>query len=359
MQINTVRLSPAAIVIASMALSLMPPVATHSHWGYSEKMLVTAYYTPLANQTHYYLGSYEEDIRFNGSGISADGTKAYPGMIAAPKEIPFGTRIEIPAHGVVGTVRDRGGRINMTEGGIHHIDIWLGEGEEGLARALEWGARIIDVVVYEPLPSSVPSESFDLALFDAPETAFKRMPSNPSILVEADDPTHGESSTEVAAVQHALKKLGYFDHDITSYFGDVTLSAIREFQQEANLTHRGEKADEETRNAIVAHMKLFEELEVPLPEEDSFLQGTTGKDIRVLQRVLKILLLYHGEIDGMYDQELMGIIYTFQKNRGIVNSLAENGAGIVGEKTLRALITAWRAYRIEKRGGAALLVASL
>jgi len=342
-----------------MILSVISPVTGLSHYGQSQKMLITAYYSPLPNQEHYYLGSYEEDIRFNGSGISADGTPAYPGMIAAPKEIPFGTRIELPEYGVVGTVHDRGGRINVTEGGTMHIDLWMGKGDKGLARALEWGARVVSTKVYEPPPSFIPSEKFDLALFDAPESAFKRMPSNPRMLIEVKSVELGDSSAEVAAIQHALKKLAYFNHDITSYFGDVTLQAVRTFQRDASIVQREEVADEETLDIIVAHMELKQELEEPLPEENAFLQGTTGKDIRVLQRVLSLLGLYQGGVDGIYDQEVLQTIYVFQKNLNLVDAITDADAGIVGEQTRRALLTAWRSYRIDKRGGARALVASL
>lgn len=351
---------PGTIVLTALILSIAAPITMEAHFvGESEKMLITAYYTPLPDQEKYYLGSYEEDVRFNGNGVSADGTPTYPGMIAAPKEIPFGTRIEISELGIVGTVHDRGGRINATEGNTMHIDIWLGEGEEGLARALEWGSRIMTTKVYPPPPDYIPSENFDLALFNAPEEAFDRMPSNPEVLIDSSDIEKGDRNMEVAAIQHALKKLEYFDHDITSFFGDVTQNAIEEFQRDAQIVSRGESADEETRNAIVAHNKLMEELDEPLPGEETFLQGTTGKDIRVLQRVLKLLSLYDGEINGMYDQETMSVVYAFQKERDIVKSLADPNAGIVGEKTHRALLTAWRVYRIQKRGGADALVAAL
>jgi hypothetical protein len=59
-----------------------------------KKFIVTAYYSPLPNQSFYLKGSYEADIRLNGNGThGASGKAVYVGMLAAPKTYPFGTKI--------------------------------------------------------------------------------------------------------------------------------------------------------------------------------------------------------------------------------------------------------------------------
>jgi hypothetical protein len=59
-----------------------------------KKFIVTAYYSPLPNQSFYLKGSYEADIRLNGNGThGASGKEVYPGMIAAPKTYAFGTQV--------------------------------------------------------------------------------------------------------------------------------------------------------------------------------------------------------------------------------------------------------------------------
>ena len=56
------------------------------NYPYVKKFKISAYYSPLPCQNKYATGSYQGDIRLNGSGVnSADGTPVYPGMIAAPK----------------------------------------------------------------------------------------------------------------------------------------------------------------------------------------------------------------------------------------------------------------------------------
>ncbi len=358
---KNIKLYPTTILLTSLVLSIASPVRASAHdaCGREQAFLVTAYYSPLPDQEHYYLGSYEADIAFNGRGIAGnDGTEVYPGMIAAPPEYPFGSRIELPEIGVVGTVHDRGGRIVVEESGMHRIDLWMGHGEEGLARALEWGARRVTGNVYGPDHEELPAESFSLEKFPAPSSALAHIPSNPIALLTIEDPRYGDTSAAVAAIQHALQQLGYLDHDITAYFGDVTRDALKAFQRDLGIAGTGELADEETRRAIVAHRMIAAELPTPLPGEDILLRGTSGKSVRVLQRVFSLLREYHGEIDGEYNQELMSIVYKFQNSHGIVQSLADTGAGMVGPQTRRALLTAWRNYRIGERGGSEI-VASL
>ncbi|MDH5597400.1 MAG: 3D domain-containing protein, partial [Candidatus Peregrinibacteria bacterium] len=131
-------------VLAQLALVAAPAFATG---GETRKLLVTAYYSPLPNQTFYIKGSYEADIRLNGRGTNgADGTEVYMGMLAAPKTYPFGTRVSIPGLGV-GEVHDRGGAI-LPYKDYDRIDVWMGHGEEGLSRALNWGARMVYGDVY-------------------------------------------------------------------------------------------------------------------------------------------------------------------------------------------------------------------
>lgn len=353
------RLSVTTIVLASLTLSIVAPATSESHDACEreQEFLVTAYYSPLPDQTRYYLGSYESDIAFNGRGIAGnDGTNVYPGMIAAPSEVPFGSRIALPGMGIVGTVHDRGSAIQRIEDGTMRIDLWMGEGEEGLARALAWGAQRVKGKIYEPDHEAMPAESFDLAQFPAPESALARLPSNPIILLGIDDPQYGDTSSEVSATQHALKILGYFDHDITNYFGDVTRDALALFQRDLGIEGIGDSADERTRTALIAHRTIASEIEAPpLPEDDVLLRGEAGKEIRVLQRILSLLGNYEGKVDGEYSQKVMSSVYRFQTSHGIVQSLSDIGAGMVGPQTRRALLAAWREYRISKRGGSQLV----
>src|SRR3989338_5110148 len=182
---KTLTLYPRTILLTSLLMSIVSPRAADSHdaCDREQEFLVTAYYSPLPDQTHYYLGNYEADIAFNGQGIAGnDGTPVYPGMIAAPPEYAFGTRIELPEVGIVGTVHDRWGRIIIEENNLHRIDLWMGHGEEGLARAIEWGARRVKGRVYDLDHEGSPAESLILTNFPAPESVLEHLLSSPSAL---------------------------------------------------------------------------------------------------------------------------------------------------------------------------------
>ena len=359
------RFYPATITLAALVLSIVSPVQAAETWVVEERdVLVTAYYSPLPNQRKYYLGSYDADITFNGRGIQGtDGTEVYPGMIAAPSAYPFGTRVEFPSLDAVGTVHDRGGRIVEGEDGTLRLDVWMGKGEEGLARALNFGAQNMKAKLYIPQQFNVPDERFVLTKFDAPGTVLKNLPSNPISLLGNQSPRYGDTSNQVAAIQYNLQEMGYFDHPITSYYGEVTKEAVGRYKKEAKISsdtgNSGDIADETTRTAIAAHVELISEIGEPEIEEETLLQGADGRAVRILQRLLKLLDKYDGEIDGVYDQQIMSTIYSFQKEIGVVNSPADTGAGIVGPSTRRALLTAWRAYRIEKKGGAEAVMAQI
>jgi peptidoglycan hydrolase-like protein with peptidoglycan-binding domain len=360
------HLAPRAIVLFSFFTILLPPcggMCSRSRvWAdpacaQPQEFVITAYYSPLPNQERYSLGSYAADVALNGQGIRGeDGTPVYPGMIAAPEEYPFGTVIELPEYGIVGTVHDRGSEIVLGEDGPR-LDLWVGSGEEGLARALEWGVRKISGKVYQPAHDEMPEESFNLQSLPAPESALVHLPRNPILLVGIADPLYGETSDAVAAVQQALQDLGYFDHDVTSYFGDVTREALLGFQRDTELPLQGERADEATRALLLAHREIVDELPILPMSEEILLSGKSGKEVRILQRTLKFLGRYDGELDGIYDEELMGIVFAFQRERGIVQGLLDSGAGMVGPQTRRALLTSFREERLRGRGGGTVLAA--
>jgi len=74
-------------------------------------------------------------------GITASGTKARPGTIAADTRIfPFGTIMYIPYYGY-GRVEDTGGNIKG-----YHIDLFFKKHEQ----ALRWGRRKLKVRVWIP-----------------------------------------------------------------------------------------------------------------------------------------------------------------------------------------------------------------
>lgn len=108
----------------------------------TKTFIATAYYSPTPDQAKYYTGTYAGDLSLNGGNSKAsDGTPVYVGMVAAPRNYAFGTKINLDGIGVV-SVHDRGGAIGAGDG-YDRIDIWMGYGDTGLARTLAWGRREI------------------------------------------------------------------------------------------------------------------------------------------------------------------------------------------------------------------------
>jgi len=69
--------------------------------------VATAYYSPLPGQSRYTTGTYAGDIRLNGSGIiTASGKEVFQGLLAGPKNYPFGTKIYFEGYGI-GEIADR------------------------------------------------------------------------------------------------------------------------------------------------------------------------------------------------------------------------------------------------------------
>lgn len=114
----------------------------------TKTFIATAYYSPMLDQVKYYTGTYAGDLALNGGGSKAsDGTPVYVGMVAAPKNYTFGTKINLDGIGVV-SVHDRGGAIGAGDG-YDRIDIWMGYGDAGLARTLAWGRREITGMIVD------------------------------------------------------------------------------------------------------------------------------------------------------------------------------------------------------------------
>jgi 3D (Asp-Asp-Asp) domain-containing protein len=106
------------------------------------EVIATAYYKPLKKQSVYSTGSYKDEIALNGSGVTYSGEKATKGVIAADLRIfPLDTIVYIPEYGY-GVVKDIGGKIRG-----RRIDVFVGEGEIGLKKALAWGKRKTKIYV--------------------------------------------------------------------------------------------------------------------------------------------------------------------------------------------------------------------
>lgn len=319
------------IVLAAPVCAVMQDVPQSRE----QDFIITAYYSPIANQCCYVLGGEKADKVMNGEGrAGADGTTVYPGMIAAPASYAFGTRIVLPGIGI-GTVHDRGGAIREVDGG-HRLDLWVGYGEEGLARALAFGVRRVRGTVFLP-GSRQPRERFVLDELKAPVDKLKPFLVLDYGLLNAR-PAAGQVGLSVTMLQETLRDLGYFRHEVTGKFGLVTQEALAAFLRDMRLPDGGDVLSERAAAYLMAaHRK--KDADVPV----TFVgPGSSVSDVTQAQRLLRFLDFYRGRTDGVYNDALREAILSFQKSERLVGDAASPGAGRIGPLTQARIATIWK-----------------
>lgn len=303
---------------------------------YTQDFIITAYYSPIPGQCCYVKGGLEADRVLNGQGIAAaDRTPVYAGMIAAPKSYAFGTRISLAGYGTF-EVHDRGGAINELGNGKHRLDIWVGYGEEGLARALAFGVQHVTGTVY-PNGYKQPDVQVDLSDLPAPINELK------TYFVEKDNflamrPKEGERGLSVYLLQDHLQTLGYLNHRPTGFFGPETATAFTAFLRDFKIDAPNNALSETSaafvlgaRNRLAAR-EPFAEFIDPKASENAIAEA---------QRMLRFLGYYKGRTNGEYDDNLFASILKFQQDHALVGTADDNGAGRIGPLTSRAIRAEW------------------
>ncbi|MFC1655253.1 peptidoglycan-binding protein [Patescibacteria group bacterium] len=308
-----------------------------AHAAYQRTFIISAYYSPLAGQERYVTGSYEGDIRLNGSGVnSADGTPVYPGMIAAPPTYAFGTKMNIPGIGTV-AVHDRGGAIvNAGQRGhaYDRLDVWMGYGDVGLNRALNWGKRTVTATVYGIDPYV--EENVYLEGFSEAEKFIRKIVVQQNIFKE--DLWYGTSGDKVEELQEYLADLGYYKGAMDGYYGDEVYKAVIQFQIEEEIVDKQEDfgagyLGPQTRlklEAVITNRKKELVPQKNLGKDDS------GDEVKKLQEALK-KLGFDVEVTGTYDEDTINAVFEFQKEQEIVDFQDDLGAGYFGPKTFAVL----------------------
>ncbi len=331
------------------------------HDYYVQTFITSAYYSPLEGQDYYVTGSLAGDIYLNGSGVnSADGTPVYPGMIAAPSTYAFGTKMEIPGVGTV-AVHDRGGAILVAgERGYEYdrLDIWMGYGDAGLTRALNWGKRTVDVIVYGINPDI--KESVYLEGYSSAESFVRNTVLSP--LEFPNDIYYAAEGDDVKEMQEYLIDWGYYENEATGFFGSDTAQAIFQFQLDFGIVDDPEdmgaghfgintrtkfdqliNADEGAEEVVklqkgevlmAKYVDLYEEKELfAAPLE----LGSTGNTVSMLQEELVNLGYLRLDPTGYFGETTEHAVFKFQQNQGLVSSMDDAGAGYVGPATRSAL----------------------
>lgn len=296
-----------------------------------QEFIVTAYYSPVPGQCCYITGGLAADRVVNGVGVrAADGTGVYPGMAAAPASYAFGTRIRVPGIGVV-EVHDRGGAIVELPRGMHRMDLWVGSGEEGLARALAFGVQRFRGTVY-PVGSRQPVVSLDLAQLPAPWERLKTYVRAEGLL--SARPKMGEQGYSVALLQEHLRNLGYLSYPVTGLFGPVTEGALGSFLHAMALHLPSNELTERATAFLLAALKRKGSARNVI---HTVHRGSSPRAVRTAQKALRLLGFYRGRTHGQYDDTLFHAILAFQQAAKLVGTEKDPGAGRIGPLTKSAL----------------------
>ncbi len=328
-----------------------------------QKFVVTAYYSPLPNQTYYLRWDFEAEKKLNGNGTHwASGKPVYVWMLAAPKTYSFGTKIYFDGIGVW-TVDDRWWAITASGNNIYaadRIDIWMWSGDEGLKRALLWWKREVygKVVSWNDVDMYSSIDIMRISRWDLDLSKF--LPANTS--------QSSLSSSDISFAQEALSKLSYFDGDINGMITSSLTEAIFQFQKDqkivsskndvgaGNYWPKTQKAlanaytqytslrKNEIERIKIEHQKLDTERNEWQKKKDnvefSVIRLWSPKKwekwahIRQLQLILKNLGYFHEKDTGIMGDKTIKSLIAYKKQRNVIS----NSRDILDGKTKEMLI---------------------
>ena len=113
---------------------------------------------------------------------------------------------------------------------------------------------------------------------------------------------------EVRNLQYRLRDLGFYNGEVTGEYRVDTINAVRQAQEAMGLEPTG-----------LASLSFQEDIyspDAPTARNVTLQPGFSGECVRNLQNALKVLKLYEGEVDGVYDQDVMESVMVLQNAYG-------------------------------------------
>ncbi len=374
-------------LLALVALSVqLIPSFTHADGGY---YLVSAYYSPLEWQDFYLHGSYADEVKMNGAGkTTASGQPVRIGAIAAPREMAYNTRVHIKQNITIrwtaydfdfhGTILDRGGAIHSASK-LPRLDIYMGKGQEGLCRAINFWVQTV-YVEFDNNGSIPDTSSFDSMLGNCSNPNNETVPlaSSAARVFDPFTMTIGSGSPveDIETVQKLLARVGTYTGAINGLYNDTLVDTIFRFQQANGIVKA--KTDDgagtygpktramlkallsgelnKTTNTTVVNTAPTTPSTTTTnttnpdttnnltPEQNSSELG----DVRELQSQLRDLEYFKYDVDGIYNKRLVDALYAFQLAKNIVTGEEDPGAGYYGPVTKSALAESYASYVARK-----------
>ncbi|MBW3586773.1 MAG: peptidoglycan-binding protein [Cyanobacteria bacterium 0813] len=159
----------------------------------------------------------------------------------------------------------------------------------------------------------------------------------------------GDAGAGVSALQRRLQQLGYFSAHPTGSFREVTLNAVRYFQRINRLRVTG-VADRQTLALLFGSTRPVPP--VTLPGDISgngackgLRFGDRGATVDLIQRQLKALGYFEGDVDGKFRERTLYAVTRFQQDYNLVSD------GCADTATLSAIDAQMRAAQITSSTG--------
>jgi peptidoglycan hydrolase-like protein with peptidoglycan-binding domain len=390
-------------LLALLALSaqFIPTVAHAEGWYY----LVSAYYSPLEGQDFYLHGSYSDEVKMNGAGkTTASGQPVRIGAIAAPREMPYNTRVHIKQNLTIrgkaydfdfhGTILDRGGAIHSAAK-LPRLDIYMGKWQEWLCRAINFGVQTV-YVEFDNNASIPDTSSFDSMPGNCSNPNNETVPLASGIKKAFDPFTmpigSGSTVEDIKAVQKLLARVNAYTGDINGLYNEALTDAVFRFQQtnwivkdktddgagtygpktramlkallsgELNKTTNTTAVNTTTTSTTVdtPSTTTTSTTNTSTNTSDTNTTSDTANDltpeqstnelgnVRELQEQLKDLGFFKYDIDGIYNKRLVDSLYNFQLAKKIVTGEEDPGAGYYGPVTKSAIAESHASYLARK-----------
>jgi peptidoglycan hydrolase-like protein with peptidoglycan-binding domain/3D (Asp-Asp-Asp) domain-containing protein len=336
------------LILSVLSIGFVCTDIVSAQVGQPKTFTITGYYSPLPDQEFFLTGSYESEIRLNGRGTNgADGTPVFPGMIAAPSTMAFGTKVCIPQFGC-GEVHDRGGAIvNQGERNLakyDRLDLWLGYGDEGLRRALAWGVRHLDCELYDANAPISPSVNFEVPM---PLAGIIELPNKQTF---PNNLWLGQENEDVIKLQEALAKLALYDGEMSGKYDEFLATAVFNFQKKYFILESESDSGAgvfgpKTRVELGTTLFHFEtqekirEMWESFQFEKNISRGERNADVLKLQQMLVTTEYMDVLPTGFFGPKTQSALVEFQKDHGIIEKEGDIGSGKVGPETRDLLNT--------------------
>lgn len=316
------------------------------------RLILTAYYSPIKNQTFYFKENFVADKILNGEWLTWASWKwVFNWMLAAPKKYAFGTKIIFPTLGIW-EVADRGWAIVESWNLWHdsdRIDVWMWWWEEWLIKALTFGKQtmtgyICSWVDVKNIKTSIDFKKIPIYkwFFDSAIWLQKLEPGRRDVwvwklqqyliklwyLTKNQDTWNYGPETKKALCKYQTKKwLSSSKHFDCWYFGTNTRYTMKQEVKEKKLLPSDMfdivdlnviKKISQERDVAKKIVKVAQNLSFENYFDKPFTKNVYDEKVIKLQELLKRLWYYSGENNWIYSSTTSNAVYVFQQSQWLL-----------------------------------------